>query len=591
MRRALALPTALLALACHGKAEDTGQTVVTTAGDTATATDSDPRDTHDTHDTESPPEGDLEALALPGHTPVSNGRFATADACTLCHAYAPSSSAMTDEDGRNVAPYDLWQGTMMANATRDPVWRTVMANEIAHTPAAAEAIAAKCTTCHAPMGHADALLTGEDPLRFDDLAADSERGALARDGVSCTLCHQIEPDSLGESSGAYQIAGAQKIYGPHADPFEHPMVMHSGYTPTASDHINDAALCATCHTLTTHALAADGSETGGSVVEQGPYLEWAASSWRDLASCQDCHLPTTSVDGEPIATDLAHNPAGMDWPPIGNRSPYGRHLLVGGNTLVPAMLRDFREILAPPAPDEAFDAVIAAARDQLEHRTAAVALQDVALDGDTVRFAATVTVQTGHRLPTGIPLRRVWLRAVVTDATGATVADVGGWNASGELVDSDGTALASEAAGGPIAPHRTTVEQADEVPVYEAILADDAGAPTFLLMRGAGYAKDNRLLPLGWDADLAGASGVGAVGVTGDADFAGGGDVVRYALEVAGATPPLTVEVSVHYQPLSARWAAELFAGGTPEAGALALMWAAADRSPETLATATASPP
>mgnify|MGYP003883845765 CR=1 FL=1 len=588
----------MLLAACAGGADDDKTTTVPADGLTSSTTtstpptDPDPVDTGRTSTME--PLGDTSVLALPPPGTVANGRFSTADTCAECHDHSPSSSAMEDEAGRPVAPYDLWQGSMMANSARDPLWRAQVAAEVAATPAAAAAIEAKCLRCHAPMAAEDAALQGLPSLGFDDLRADTEGGDLARDGVSCTLCHQIEPDGLGDETsfaGGFATAGAGRIYGPHDQPFSHPMEMHSGFTPVAADHTTSSTLCATCHTLTTHALDGDGIATGGTVLEQAPFLEWELSSLSPDTSCQDCHLPTTSEDGVPIVTSIAHNPGGMDFPPVTPRSPYGRHVLVGGNTLVPALLRDHRDVLQPLASDAALEATIAAAREQLGHRTATLAIDPPQLVDGVLSFDVRIGVLTGHKLPTGIPVRRVWLATTIRDANGAAVFASGGWDDAGRLVDSEGQPYVSESAGGPLRAHVDRVERVDDVPVYEAVLADADGAPTFTLLRGEGWAKDNRLLPAGMVLSEAEQVGVGPVGVEGDADFLGGGDVVHFAVPLDGVATPLEVTVQAVYQPLSARWAAELSATGTPEAAALDVMLATAERGPEVMATATASTP
>ncbi len=568
---------------------DTATMATDTAPDTSTTV-----DTGGTTDTAPLPVGDVADLALQPHATVENGRFSTADVCATCHDNAPNATAMRDEDDRPIAPYDLWQSSMMANAGRDPLWRAQFSAELAATPAADVAIGAKCTRCHAPMASADAELLGDPAPTADVLVAGTERTALALDGVSCTACHQIENEGLGTDasfSGGYVIDGSQTIYGPHDNPFSHPMEQHSGFTPVSSRHVMDSALCASCHTLTTHALAADGTETGGTVVEQGPYLEWQVSDFADDTSCQDCHLPTTSVDGRPINTHIAHNPGGMNFPPTSERSPYGRHTLVGGNTLIPSILKDQRAVLSPPASDEAFDATIAEARTQLSERTGTVTLDGLAVVSDVLSIDARVGALTGHKLPSGIPVRRAWLRVSVTDAAGAEVFASGGWDDAGRLLDGAGQVLASVEVGGPILPHVDQVTSDDQVAVYEAVLADAAGDPTFLLMRGEGWVKDTRLLPAGFDRTAAAALGIDAVGVSGDADFVGGSDTVHYAIDVAGAQRPLTVEAELVYQPLAARWAAELFASATPEALAFQLMYEAAERGPERVALATAEVP
>lgn len=585
MRRSIFGFLLVTLLACSQA--DSSSTDAGDSGPTDPPTDNSPSDPNTPPNSEI---GDPSVLALSHGLSVENGRFSTSDACADCHDNAASSTAMRDEKQREIAPFDLWQSSMMANASRDPLWRAVVSAEIAATPAAAEAIGNKCNTCHSPMAWIDAQLS-DDPLPTMDLLTDgSERMDLALDGVSCSFCHQIEPEGLGSEesfSGGYKVAAAGKAYGPHASPFAGPMQNRSGFSPVQSEHISDSGLCATCHTLTTAALDADGTPSGGHVVEQGPYLEWRLSDFADSTSCQDCHLPQTSEDGAMISTKIAHNPSGSDFPPTEARSPVGRHLLVGGNTLIPAILRDWADILNPLAPASAFDATIAAVRRQLAERTAGVTLSDVDLDDDQLAFSTQIEVWTGHKLPTGIPLRRAWLHAKVTDADGSVVFESGGWDVSGRLVDQSGAVLPSEQLGGPILPHVDQVTTSSSVPVYEGVLADADGAVTFLLLRGEGWVKDNRLLPAGFDWVAAAAADIAAVGVGADPDFLSGGDAVHYHVDVADAARPLSVEVELLYQPLGARWAAELFASGTPEALGFQVMYESADRSPERIGGAS----
>ncbi len=578
-----------------GEASDTTDVVTDTED---TTTDTGTTDTEDTSDTELPPidtalPGDPFDLQLDAPATVDNGRFVTSNLCADCHDNVSTSTAMRDEDDRPIAPYDLWASSMMANSGRDPLWRAQMSAEIAATPAAEAAIGAKCTRCHAPMASEDAALTGSPALTADVITAGGQPTDLALDGVSCALCHQIESDGLGEEAsfgGGYATAGTTTIYGPHASPFANPMEMHVGYTPTESGHVMRSELCATCHTLTTHALDAAGTETGGQVVEQAPYLEQIVSDYVN-DSCQNCHLPKNSVDGVPISTEIAHNPQGQNFPPISDRSPYGRHVLVGGNTLIPGILRDWAAVLQPRASAAAFDATIEAARAQLAERTGTVAVEALTLDGDELRFDAVVTSMVGHKLPTGIPVRRVWLRTQVTDATGAVVFAHGGWDDAGRIVDTSGAPLAYESVGGPVFPHVDQVDGEEDVVVYEGIMADVDGNPTWRLLRGEGWVKDNRLLPAGFDRTQAAALGIDAVGLGADVDFVGGSDRVHYTLDVAGATAPLSVEVELVYQPLSARWAEELFASGTSEALEFQVMYAAAERTPERIALTQQSTP
>ncbi|MCB9792703.1 MAG: hypothetical protein H6741_08220 [Alphaproteobacteria bacterium] len=534
--------------------------------------------------------GDLADLALPEAGEVRERHFTSGVACAECHSNADGAAAMRDETGAELGQWNLWRGTMMANSSRDPFWRAVVSAEVAATPAAAEAIEATCMRCHAPMASADAGLH-EETVSMADLTAGTQRGGLALDGVSCTLCHQIEPDGLGEPesfSGGYVIEAEGRIYGPHADPFTNPMEMHVGYTPTESDTVLQSEHCATCHTLYTETLSPEGEAVGVQFSEQSPYLEWQNSRYAGETSCQDCHVPTRSDAGEELETRIARNPHGQDFGQIGPRSPFGQHRFVGGNTLVPAMLRDNAELFGITVEPEAFDATIEAARTQLSERSADLSLVDASYSGGELALEVEIRTYTGHKLPTAYPSRRAWLHLSVRDASGALVLESGGWDDAGRIVGADGQPLASELAGGPVQSHQQRVEDVDAVQIYETVLADSEGQPTFTLLRAASDYKDNRLLPAGWTGDAV--PEITPVGTDGDADFAAGGDRLAWRLPL-DAQGPLSVEVELVYQPLGARYVDEILSVSTPETRAFSLLWEAADRSPERVAQVETSLP
>jgi len=536
----------------------------------------------------------------PPHPPrgLLEGHFATGRACALCHSGAEQATALKDAQGRSVAPFDLWRGTMMANSARDPLWRAQVAAEVAAVPSAARAeVVAECLRCHASMASHEARLRGEPPPGVELLADQGPRGVLARDGASCTTCHQVRDEGLGTEatfSGQLPLGEDRVIYGPHAAPQPGPMRRFVTYTPTFGPHVLRSSLCATCHTLRTSGFDAHGEPTGRTVLEQGPYLEWRASAFSDegaapgpqARTCQGCHLPTTDADGAQIVARIARNPMGRDFPFVEPRTPLGRHLLVGGNVLVPALLRDHPE-LGAEAPREAFDAVLAAAREQLEQRTARVSLEGLRVVDGRLRGAVRVESLAGHKLPTGIPVRRAWLRLRVTRSTDVLY-DLGAHDAAGRIVGPRGAPRAEELAGGPTYPHRAVLDGPDAVQVYEQVVADSDGRPTFRLRRAAGSVKDDRLLPKGFDRARAD-PGTAPVGTDGDEDFTGGGDVVRLDLPADDLPPgPLQVEATLLYQPLGARWAAELFTVDDPAVARFRAMYEAADRTPVVLATATA---
>ena len=547
-------------------------------------------------------DGDAQAAAallasLPPLPPVRNLRsdtFGTSRTCGMCHSNTRSSDALRDAAGRPVAPFDLWRSSMMANAMRDPLFRAAVSVERAATPALTDVIEHKCLSCHAPMAEGRSLAELGIDAHDRWLRDDGGRTSMALDGVSCSVCHQIQPDNLGTPqsfNAGFTVGDQHVIYGPHPEPFAEPMRNMAGWEPTEGRHVLESALCATCHTLFTDAHHADGTPVGSRLPEQMAYLEWRNSVYdteRDdplpmARSCQTCHMPQHDVDGVAIATRLARHPMGRDFPPLRDRQPFGRHVFVGGNTLVPAMLRDHGEVLGAQAPPEAFAATRALALDQLEQRSARLSTGEPTHLGGLLRLPVNVVPLTGHKLPTGHPTRRVWLRAVVRDAAGRVLTSVGEHDDQGRIVGMDGVPLPAELRGGPVYPHRQTLRP-DAPQVWQSLMADAAGEPTWLLLRGARYLKDDRLLPRGWSATHADAEHTAPAGVAGDEDFTGGSDGLLLELPVPDAAGPLRVELSLLYQTLGARWAAELLAYDTPQVREFAAYWALADRTPVTLA-------
>jgi hypothetical protein len=78
------------------------------------------------------------------------------------------------------------------------------------------------------------------------------------------------------------------------------------------------------------------------------------------------------------------------------------------------------------------------------------------------------------------------------------------------------------------------------------------------LLRAIRYAKDNRLLPAGFDKRSAHADIAVHGGAAADTDFDGGGDRVEYLIPVRENLGHVTVEAALMYQPIAFRWAQNL---------------------------------
>lgn len=493
-------------------------------------------------------------------------RFVPAEVCSDCHArlYPPGSpppgeaaivhhgQSAAPIDLNSVGPYALWSASMMANSARDPYWQAKVRYEARTTPAAAESIENTCLSCHAPMQQYDRRAEGRT-LRFDAL------NNVGEQGVSCTVCHQISPENFGQAdsfTAGFVINEQRRIFGPHANPFPMPMRMHTGRMPTKGDHILDAALCGTCHTVITPTLNAAGEQTGR-FLEQATYLEWLNSSYpRSNKTCQSCHLaPLKDASGDPAAMFIAHTPHGGYFPPTRPRKPFGLHTFGGANV-------QGLELMAGLEPERAPLFKQAAERAQAMLEQSLAMRLDADRDGETLTARVRLVNSAGHKLPTGFPSRRMWLRLAVQDAAGKIVFESGAWDPiTGEIL---ARLDATE-----VEPHHDVIRDPAETAIYEAEMAATEGGATHSLMRAARWTKDNRLLPLGFVADRGRPDGLedlstAPVGVEDDPNFRAGADQVIYVAEVEPGAGPWTVTAEALFQSIKPDHAGAL-SGATAE--------------------------
>jgi hypothetical protein len=256
-----------------------------------------------------------------------------------------------------------------------------------------------------------------------------------------------------------------------------------------------------------------------------------------------------------------------------------------------SILRDNAGHLNSPASSAEFDHLIDRTRNLLQNKTGDVSVQNVSLSAGTLDFDVQVQNNTGHKFPTSYLSRRAWIRVLVKDGGGNVVWRSGDYDNAGRLIDGNGQPLASEAAFGPIQPHRQTINGQDQVQVYEGVAKDVAGKVNFSLLFAAGFYKDNRLLPQGWSDTHPDIDNMRPVGVAGDGDFVGGSDSVHY--QVAGlAAGTYTVEAQLLYQTISAREANEVFVhDNLLEVNVFRQYYNNAQRTPELIAEDTASTP
>lgn len=500
---------------------------------------------------------------------ADTGAFSSANSCATCHS---GNGEVMTHAGQDVSPPDLWKHSMMGQSFNDPYFQAALAEETHLFPELAGTIEDTCLTCHAPMGRTHAHQTG-DGLDGDGnyRLASALRQMHAREGVSCTACHQIQDDGrLGTAqsfSGQYSL-GSGQIFGPYPDPTATPMQNRTQYTPVFSEHMRASAMCATCHTLFTPVIDINtGRPNGRSFPEQTPYLEWRNSVYgpgrAEEKACQACHMP---VPSDTYSTQIATRPDGNTNANFPSRSPFRTHTFTGGNAHTLELLAAYRGVLGieTSTTTAGFDAAIERTRRQLAEDTADLVVGALRVDeADRLSVPVTIINRTGHKLPTAYPSRRMWLHLRVTDRDGRVVFESGQPDPNGRI-SVDATHLSEQCLAskkntpvtGCFEPHRQTIEHPGQVAVYESVLGDVNGNISYVLLHASQYLKDNRLPPRGFERSAIPSDGTTAIigAAERDTDFnrtsaeGSGSDTVHYRIDTGDAQGPFQVQARLLYQ-------------------------------------------
>jgi len=498
-----------------------------------------------------------------------NELFMGSGACVSCHGSDPDGLTSVI-DGVDVNVVDDWRATLMANSAKDPFWRAKVSHEVLVNPHLQLEIETTCTSCHAPMGHFAAFHGGATHYTIEMMLNDS----VAMDGVSCLACHQLSPNGLGDTfSGQLNYDTSKVAYGPYISPLSSPMLAATNYMPVYGTHISTSELCAGCHTLITQTVDFEGEFTGDHFVEQATYHEWLNSVYNDEVSCQSCHVPR--IDGPVLLS--------AGFPFTEERSPYGLHYFVGGNTYMTQLMKDNKAALGIDATVANFDSVLARSTRLLQQQTLDLTIELQGRDLDTAFYKLHLQNKAGHKFPSGYPARIAFIEFIVTNSNSEVLFASGVLDDEMRIVDRDV----------PYEPHHDIIRQQSQVQIYEMVMGDVNGNPTTVLERAKFPLKDNRLVPIGftdfhpaYDTTLI--AGLALV----DPNFNKmgkqqglGSDEVYYHVSLNDYSGDLFAVATVYYQPLPPDWMDEMFAETSPEIDYFKGLYAS--QSPEPLLIAS----
>ncbi len=505
-----------------------------------------------------------------GTQPGLSHSLLSSDNCAGCHAYGGGTEA-------TYFPWDTWAGTMMANATRDPVFWAALDVANHDQPGVGD----YCLRCHTPSGWyggrvvkngSGGTIDGSNGCLLQGSYTSGDSGDYG--GESCHYCHRLVSQGPQGQSAYTQNGNAwlddtdcNNTGGPcRRGPYAYTVGGAVDPPPHAwaqSAYHAQSAQCGLCHNVSTPdtstgplktLIDAGGADTSIPFPVERTYSEWQRSDFSDVIfrdalgdaaayapalargrTCQDCHMPNSS-DAGAYACTLTNS---------GSRSGnLATHSFAGGNAWVPGILSGEYGGSLYPDRTAGYAQTIANAQQMLQGAAQLAVMPGAyvapgAGSAGSIALSVRVTNLSGHKLPTGYAEgRRMWLDVQVRDAGNGLIAESGAYNAASGVLTIDAQARVYETLQG--------------IWNGSSCVTAAAGKTQFHFVLNNCIAKDNRIPPLGFS----GGSDLELQPVAATYPAANGRTVNRddapYAFVLpAGTALPVTVSATLRYQTAS----------------------------------------
>jgi hypothetical protein len=410
-----------------------------------------------------------------GTQPGLNFNIVEVNDCADCHGGFIDENTPSDLE---YLPHATWAGSMMANATRDPLfWAAVdIANQ--DLPGVGDF----CIRCHSPngfyKGHTKNGLGNMDYANGCELtgtvsAAENQNNDYQ--GINCNFCHRQDPQ--GPNSEPLNLKNSNiwlddqncdnpdssSNFGPcRKGPYNPPIFEFHAWE--FSSFIKQGAYCGSCHNvsspeITTNGVTSiakklfyEGIETEIAMPIEKTYDEWSNSLFSDLIfidsfnlttsiespvltqgkTCQDCHMPESEHANARAAVQT----------PLGSRAGNLKtHEFAGGNSWMPQVIKslygtDLDE--ANFSRSDAYDRTTNAALYMLQTKSALIETSVVTSDATSAQVKVKVTNLSGHKLPSGYHEgRRVWIHLIAKDDLDNTLYESGAYDLSTAVLTED----------------------------------------------------------------------------------------------------------------------------------------------------------
>jgi hypothetical protein len=190
------------------------------------------------------------------------------------------------------------------------------------------------------------------------------KNQISNEGINCDFCHSVQSVNLDNPKDPFKVNPGTTEYGPYKN------TSSQAHLTEYSELHTQSEFCAGCHQL----------KNSNGVLVLGTYSEWKQSPYSDKKiECQSCHMP--KVPGMPIAD------------PKVKRSELNMtsHLFLGGHS-------------------------------EINLRHAATLRTELKLEQGKALVTVFVTnAESGHKLPTGIPARKIILQVRLLNKKGEKI--------------------------------------------------------------------------------------------------------------------------------------------------------------------------
>ena len=490
--------------------------------------------------------------------------------CKNCH-----NGGVSDAE---FMPYPSWSGSMMANATRDPLfWAAV---DVANNDV--PGVGDFCIRCHAPRGFYNGHTkdaTGTNTTAYANgcgltgtVVQTNQPMNNEYEGVECHFCHrqnETGPNTealMTNNSNVWldDVACVNNTEPCRKGPYDYPVGSTVGAPPHAweySEFIQKGEFCGTCHNVSSPEIVTNsvtqfaktlidqnGIDTGLAFPIERTFAEWKMSKFSDLIfqnslgetlgvfpeiatekSCQDCHMPE-SQDANARACVFSNN---------GDRAGDLKvHEFAGGNSWVPQILKNIYPQLGRST---AFDAATANALNMLQNKSAQLDLSTSVVNNQ-LSAQVKITNLTGHKLPTGYPEgRRMWINFTIRNVNNSIFFESGAYDVNTAVLTTTNTKIYETLQGIWNATTSTCV-------------TESLGQKLFHFALNNCVAKDNRIPPLGFRGFTN--VEIKPVGInypvrSGNSQESVNYDITQFNVDISTATFPVTVSATLKYQSTS----------------------------------------